>query len=131
FEHTLSVNGSGPFYSDPIRLSMVFNNIISNAIRYRDPQKETSHLHITVEIKNQLAYITFADNGVGIPHKHQKKVFDMFFRGSQQSEGSGIGLYIVKEAINKLKGSVKLASAEGEGTSFYLTIPSLPPPPTT
>jgi signal transduction histidine kinase len=65
------------------------------------------------------------DNGKGIPKKHMRHVFKMFYRATDQNAGSGLGLYIVKEAVDKLNGSIKLNSEEGKGTEVDLIIPSL------
>jgi signal transduction histidine kinase len=64
-----------------------------------------------------------ADNGQGIHPDRVDKIFDMFYRGTERSQGSGLGLYIVKEAIEKMSGTVRVESIEHEGTAFYITIP--------
>lgn len=128
FNHSLTIEGLDTFYSDPLRLGMIFNNLISNAVRYRDPQKTDSFLRIHIKGKDDVAHITFEDNGQGIAEKHLKRIFEMFFRGNQKSEGSGIGLYIVNEALERLKGHIKVESREGIGTTFHLTIPAMPAP---
>lgn len=117
-----------PFYSDYSRLLIVFNNMISNAVRYRDVWKEQCYLEISVESDSQKALITFSDNGVGIAEEYLDKIFKMFFRANADSKGSGLGLYIVKGAVEKLNGSVDARSKLGEGTSFVLEIPNLGPP---
>jgi signal transduction histidine kinase len=113
------------FYSDPSRLLVVFNNIVSNAVRYRDKWKEDSFLQIDIVVTDQQAVIGFTDNGIGIAQEYLNKVFTMFFRASFESKGSGLGLYIVKSAVEKLQGTIEVQSELGKGTSFLLTIPNL------
>ena len=113
------------FYSDAYRLQVIFNNLISNAIKYYDPEQPRSYLNIIITSSGNNAVIAIEDNGIGILTEHQDRIFDMFHRATELSTGSGLGLYIVKEIINKLKGSIKVTSACGESTTFTLTIPNL------
>jgi PAS domain S-box-containing protein len=116
------------FYSDPWRISEVFRNLISNAIKYLDPYKSQPHVDIRVRITSEQAVIQFRDNGVGIEDKDQARVFEMFYRASDRSAGSGLGLYIVKNAVEKLGGEIKIKSIFGEGTTFTITLPNHPQP---
>lgn len=113
------------FYSDPSRLLMIFNNIISNAVRYRDRWKEDSYLQIDIDVTDQQAVIGFTDNGIGISSDYLDDIFKMFFRASLESKGSGLGLYIVKSAVEKLQGTIEVQSELGKGTSFLMAIPNL------
>lgn len=112
-----------PFYSDKYRLAFIFNNLISNAIKYHDPDKEESFLKISVAVQKDKALIEFEDNGIGIDQRHVSKVFDMFFRATHKNDGAGLGLYIVKEAVEKLNGTIQIDSTLGEGTTFTIEIP--------
>lgn len=112
-----------PFYSDKYRLAFIFNNLISNAIKYHDPDKEESFLKISVVIQKDRVLIEFEDNGIGIDQRHLSKVFDMFFRATHKNDGAGLGLYIVKEAVEKLNGTIQIDSTLGEGTTFTIEIP--------
>ncbi|MFZ6012025.1 MAG: sensor histidine kinase [Bacteroidota bacterium] len=118
-------NIQSPFYSDYSRLLIIFNNIISNAVRYRDHWKEDSFLKIDIEANADRASITFTDNGIGIAEEYVEKVFKMFFRANADSKGSGLGLYIVKSAVEKLKGTIQIKSKLGEGTMFMIEIPNI------
>ena len=69
--------------------------------------------------------IKIEDNGIGIPEKEKAKVFNMFYRANEQSKGSGLGLYIVKETVEKLEGTITLKSEEGQGTTFEIYLPNL------
>lgn len=113
-----------PLYSDPYRLTIVLNNLISNAIKYRDANKERPFIRIDARISNSTAQITFSDNGIGIAQELQSKIFDMFFRATERSEGAGLGLYIVKETIEKLGGNITMQSELGTGTEFTIGIPN-------
>jgi PAS domain S-box-containing protein len=113
------------FYSDKRRLVFIFNNLISNAIRFADEEKSNSYLKIVIENKSDHISIIFSDNGIGIPKEHLDRIFDMFYRANEQRVGSGLGLYIVKESVDKLHGSIKVESETGKGTRFLLEIPNL------
>jgi PAS domain S-box-containing protein len=113
------------FFSDRRRLVFIFNNLISNAIRFSDRKKRDSFLHISIEVKKQYVQINFSDNGIGIKSEHLKHIFNMFYRATEEQVGSGLGLYIVKEALDRLHGEIKVKSEFGEGTRFYLKIPNL------
>jgi signal transduction histidine kinase len=120
----ISVTESYPLYSDPYRLSVILNNLISNAIKYHDPAKEKSSICITAEIQKDRVFLLFEDNGIGIEERYLSKVFDMFFRATDKNKGAGLGLYIVKEAIDKLKGVIKIDSKVGKGTRFQIELPN-------
>jgi len=112
------------FYSDESRLFEIFRNLISNSIKYLDYDKTEPFIKITIKHQNNKAIITFEDNGVGIDPDLQEYIFDMFYRANEKSDGSGIGLYIVKQAVEKLNGSISVKSKKGEGTRFLVTIPN-------
>jgi signal transduction histidine kinase len=69
--------------------------------------------------------IVFEDNGIGIEQPYISEIFNMFYRATEESEGSGIGLYIVKQAVEKLEGSVSVGSIRHKGTKFVITLPNL------
>ncbi|MTI31323.1 PAS domain-containing sensor histidine kinase, partial [Xanthovirga aplysinae] len=113
------------FYSDPYRLKVIFSNLITNAILYGDLGKDHPYVRISIQSYKEKCLIKFEDNGMGIPENLQRKVFDMFFRGSELSTGSGLGLYVVKEMILKLGGKIMLTSEEGVGSTFNVVLPNL------
>ncbi len=112
------------FYSDKWRIAEIFRNLISNSIKYRDFEKLNAEININVQINAERAVILFSDNGIGISTADQSKIFDMFYRASIQSDGSGLGLYIVKNAVEKLGGLLKITSQLGKGTTFELKLPN-------
>jgi signal transduction histidine kinase len=123
-EKELDVNSNVEFWSDAYRLKIIFRNLISNAIKYRSESRE-SFITINIEINSEYAIIIFQDNGIGIDAKSLDKIFNMFYRATDQSQGSGLGLYLVKEAVNKLDGKINVDSVPGGGTVFILQIPNL------
>ena len=112
------------FYSDPWRISEILRNLISNAVKYRRLENVTSEINIKITIDNLRAEIIFADNGIGISESSLSKIFEMFYRATEQSDGSGIGLYIVKNAVEKLGGQIYVASRVGQGTRFNIILPN-------
>lgn len=122
--HSIDIDEQTPFYSDSYRLSVILNNLISNSIKYYDPNKEDPFIRISVTISKNKAILVFEDNGIGIEDRYITKVFDMFFRGTEKNKGAGLGLYIVKEAIEKLKGQVTIHSKVGMGTRFEIELPN-------
>lgn len=111
------------FYSDPLSIGSVLQNLIVNGINYRNPDAFASWLDITIKTSARGAEIIVADNGLGIHEDHHARVFEMFYRASPGIEGSGLGLYIVKNAVTKLKGSIRMESVEKKGTTFTIFIP--------
>ncbi|HXH20364.1 MAG TPA: HAMP domain-containing sensor histidine kinase, partial [Chitinophagales bacterium] len=112
-----------PVRSNEDALRSILQNLIHNAILYRK-KGERATVQISVSEAPTQIIIRVKDNGIGIPEKIQGRVFEMFFRGSNESEGSGLGLYLVKNAVTKLNGSVTMKSAEGAGTEFIVTLPA-------
>jgi signal transduction histidine kinase len=111
------------FYSDAHRLSIIFNNLISNAIQFRDKSKNMQVLKIIAHVSPELATIIVRDNGIGIAPNHLPFVFKMFFRGTDKSDGAGLGLYIVKEMIGKLNGTITITSIPYMETEITVVIP--------
>ncbi|MCX8490973.1 MAG: PAS domain-containing sensor histidine kinase [Cyclobacteriaceae bacterium] len=115
---------SEAFFSDKWRIGEIFRNLISNSIKYRDFEKPNAEISIKVQTNQDRATITFSDNGIGISATDQNKIFDMFYRASVQSDGAGLGLYIVKNAIEKIGGLLKVTSQLSKGTTFELKLPN-------
>lgn len=113
------------FYTDALRISSIFQNIISNAIKYRNQHILDSFLNIKIDITPTVANIVFEDNGIGIKEEYLDKVFGMFVRATERSDGSGLGLYIVKQAVERIGGTIDIQSKYGEGTKIVLQVPNL------
>ncbi len=110
-------------YTDKILLIIVLQNLIINSISYSDEKKKDHYVKIHSNETVSGVEISVSDNGIGIPADQKEKVFDMFYRGTNISKGSGLGLYIVKNAVKKLGGTIRFESTEGESTSFSVTLP--------
>lgn len=115
-------------YSDAKRMEIILNNLISNAITYSDPSRERCKVTIRVERKGPDSIkLKVIDNGIGIAEQHLQRIYEMFYRATDTAKGSGIGLYITREAVLRLGGRIKVKSKLGEGTRFVLTLPNVPP----
>lgn len=108
---------------DKTRLQIVLFNLISNAIYYRNSHQDPSFIKLNADMQGDRLTLKIEDNGIGIDTQHHTKVFNMFYRATENSKGSGLGLYIVKETIEKLGGSISLQSEPGKGTLFTLELP--------
>jgi signal transduction histidine kinase len=122
-EFTIDVAQEGMIESDRNRLKMIVGNLISNAIRYHDPRKNNKYIRLQYLVNGRVSYLKVEDNGQGIAPEFHTRIFDMFFRGNESSKGSGLGLYIVKEALVKLSGSIRLESSPGVGSTFIVKLP--------
>jgi signal transduction histidine kinase len=109
--------------TDKVRLKIVLNNLVSNALKYHDRHKEERFVHIRAQNGNDHCEISVEDNGIGIRSDHHEKIFDMFYRASENSKGSGLGLYIAREAVKKLGGQITVESELGKGTRFRIMLP--------
>jgi two-component system sensor histidine kinase/response regulator len=113
------------FKGDVFRISVILNNLISNAIKYQKSDEPNPKVHLQVRTFPHKAVITIEDNGVGILGSHLKDIFHMFFRSNRtDNSGTGIGLYIVKEALSKLGGTIEVDSTYGQGTKFEIILPN-------
>ncbi|MDF9798271.1 signal transduction histidine kinase [Catalinimonas alkaloidigena] len=126
-EKNTEIKQEGIFYGDKKRLSIIMNNLVSNAFRYYDPEKTKPYLRINVFTDSQKAEIVVEDNGLGIDQKHHKKIFDMFYRASNSAKGSGLGLFLVKESVTKMNGEIHLKSDKGAGCTFLVVVPNQSP----
>jgi len=107
--------------SDKIRLTVILSNLIGNAIKYHNLTKENPF--IEVRFQDDVSSLHVEDNGSGVMPQHQQKIFNMFYRGSDRVTGSGLGLFITREAVAKLGGNISLKSVYGEGSTFTVTFP--------
>lgn len=109
---------------DQVKLSQALSNIIENGIKYNSPG---GFVRVTLNADHRFAYITIADNGIGIPEEAQKHIFERFFRAEQSRSrefgGTGLGLSISQGIVFLHNGDIKFESEEGEGTTFTIRIP--------
>jgi signal transduction histidine kinase len=115
----------GEFHTDKTRLEIILKNLISNAVRYADLNKESPVIRIEAEIHDTYATIRIIDNGIGIAQLHIARIFEMFYRANDEAKGSGIGLFLVRESVKMLRGTIQVESVLDKGTSFLLTLPNL------
>ena len=103
----------------------VFENLLSNAVKYTS---RGGKVRIVADCKNDKVIISISDNGIGIPQKDQEKLFTKFFRASnavlKETEGSGLGLNVVKSFVEEAGGEISFKSVEGKGSTFFVTLPA-------
>ena len=115
-------SSSNRFLGDYSMTKMVLGNLLSNAVKYHNPRKSDPYIQVHFEKAMGKVSIIVADNGEGIDEQHHQKIFDMFYRASESSNGTGLGLYIVKETLARIGGSVELQSKKGTGTTFKVIL---------
>lgn len=113
---------SNRFLGDYSLTKMVLGNLLSNAVKYHSPGKPDPYIQVDFEKTMGKVSFVVADNGEGIDKEHHDKIFDMFYRASENSQGTGLGLYIVKETLARIGGSVELDSKKGKGTTFKIIL---------
>jgi signal transduction histidine kinase len=131
------ISGSGPiqlryqesagnrFLGDYTLTKTVLGNLLSNAVKYHCPAlREQPYVQVNFYRTSGYVHFEIIDNGEGIPGEHQGKVFEMFYRAStNNSQGTGLGLYIVKETLARISGSIEMESKFGSGTKFKVSLP--------
>lgn len=110
--------------ADQERLSMVFQNLIENALKYTIKE---GTLTVQAHVQENSLLLSIADEGIGIPETEQQNIFSKFFRAENakktETDGNGLGLYTTKRIVEKHGGKIWFESKEGEGTTFFFTIP--------
>ena len=124
FDLNVEVQQGEPFYTDSIRMRTILRNLISNAFKYRNPDANRPFIRIKVRIEHTHAALQLQDNGIGIEWIYKDRIWDMFFRATTRSTGTGLGLYIVKSMIEKLNGYISFESTLSTGTTFLLVVPN-------
>lgn len=120
----VTVEGSSEFFSDSVRVKTIVGNILTNAIKYADPGKNLPFIRVQAKVQTDFCTIAIEDNGIGIEEEFKNKIFDLFYRATSQSQGSGLGLFIVKDTIERLNGKIEVQSQIGQGTTFKVQIPN-------
>jgi len=112
------------FFSDAVRVKTIVSNMLTNSIKYADPKKEDPFIEVDLKVGSEYCEIFFRDNGIGIEADYLEKIFDLFYRATAMSHGTGIGLFIVKDTIERLNGTIQVQSEIGKGTTFIVQIPN-------
>ena len=115
------------FWTDRQSVVTILENIISNAMKFHAPNQLDKYICVKGKTEEDALEMTIEDNGTGIPENAQNRIFDMFYRTSAKAEGTGLGLYIVKEIVEKLGGSIHVTSEENKGTLFQIRLKNLKP----
>jgi signal transduction histidine kinase len=123
----VDVHGDFPVNSDVDRLGIILTNLISNALIFCSPRR-ASFVSIDIQTHVGGATIVVNDNGIGIRNDILPKVWNMFYRGNEASQGAGLGLYIARETVARLNGSITLRSDIDLGTTVLVEIPNLSQP---
>jgi two-component system phosphate regulon sensor histidine kinase PhoR len=124
FKLNCKINGVDTFYTDPVLLGSVFQNLIENAYKYSHPQKK--ELNINIAHKKGDIVFSFIDRGIGIPKEELNNIFKKFYRIENQynQNGSvGLGLAFCKELVNFMDGDIVVHSKVNEGSEFIVTLP--------
>ena len=119
----VSLSSDFEVISDPLRLKIILKNLLSNASKFSNLRNESPWLRISALRVDHNFQLIIEDNGQGIRKELQGKIFDMFYRASEKSKGSGLGLYIVNEMVQRLNGNIKVNSVYGEGSQFIIELP--------
>jgi signal transduction histidine kinase len=123
YQKLIEIKQSEPFFCDRWRMQVILNNVLSNAIRFRNGHEPV--VKIEARVDERTAFLKIDDNGRGIGKEHLPNIGKMFYRATDEHAGSGLGLYIVREALQRLAGTMNIESRVGEGTSVRLMIPEL------
>jgi hypothetical protein len=110
--------------TDAHRVNVVLNNLVSNAVAFQDPLKQDKKINIRLNVTPASSLLEVADNGIGISKGVRKKIFELFYRGHDQSQGAGLGLFLVQNIASKMNARVSLKSTENIGTSFKIIAPN-------
>ncbi len=118
---------STAYFSSKYLLNSIIQNLIGNAIKFQNFNCEGSFLKINVSRQEEKIILCFEDNGIGVASHMQDKIFDMYFRANGDIQGSGLGLYLVKKAVEKFNGEIMVNSEIGEGITFKIILPIIQP----
>jgi signal transduction histidine kinase len=122
----METDGVSEVYNDRTRLKLILNNLLANAILFqRKAPGHEPYVRISARRENEFVLISVEDNGEGIKPGLQNKIFNMFFRGTITSKGSGLGLYIAREAAEKISSRIFVKSEYGKGSVFTLAVRNL------
>jgi signal transduction histidine kinase len=110
------------FRSDYNQMKVILNNLMTNAVKYHNLNQPNPYIRVSFKRVRNAVEIAIQDNGMGISKESLPKIFDMFYRASSNTEGTGLGLYIVQEALSKIKGIILVDSLVGKGSTFKIVL---------
>ncbi len=119
----IEIEGSDEVYADRKRIKTIIKNLASNAVKYSRKDAVDPFVKFKMIQHHQNLELEMADNGIGIPEVEQQRIFEMFYRYAPDTNGSGLGLFIVKEVLAKIGGSVELHSTLNKGSVFKVSLP--------
>jgi signal transduction histidine kinase len=120
----VKATGTYPFFSDQARIEIILDNIVRNCFHFYDVNKSISFIKVNIGIETEQAQVEFIDNGIGIGQQHLDHIFNMFYKASHLARGAGLELFIVKETLEKLHGTIHFESEIGFGTVIRICIPN-------
>ncbi len=121
-EFRLNIEQNALLFTDLYRLKIILNNLISNAVKYS--RYNNAYVEVNATINEAQVFLSVSDNGEGIEKNLQEKVFEIYYRASKKTGGSGLGLFICSEAVRKLNGTIELDSTLGQGSTFKVNLPN-------
>lgn len=120
----IDIEDGEKFIGDEFRLRIILSHLITNAIKFKKPDQNQARVKLQFHCERDNARLVVKDQGIGILDEHMEKVFQMFFKTKMQQSGAGLGLYIVKEALDKMNGHIDVKSKPGKGTEFIIDLPN-------
>jgi two-component system sensor histidine kinase/response regulator len=125
FEISINISQETIFFSDNSKIRVILNNLFSNSVQFQKREDSEKRILISIKVEEAIATIMVQDNGIGIDEKYQNEVFNLFTRATQKNVGTGLGLYMVKEAVEQMGGKIELDSIFSEGTTIKIELPSM------
>lgn len=119
----IDIQGCDEVHADRKRIKTIIKNLASNAVKYSRKDSDDAFVKFTMFQNHQSIEFEIADNGIGIPEEEQEKIFEMFYRYAPDTNGSGLGLFIVKEVLAKIGGTISLKSVRSQGSAFRVNLP--------
>lgn len=115
------------FDTDEALLKIVLNNVLENAFKFSKglQAEQPGQIHVSANVREEKLLIMVSDNGIGVSRDGKEQVYEMFFRGSENNDGFGLGLYKTEMALSKIKGVIEMDSTEGRGTEVNIAMSSL------
>ena len=122
---TIQIQQPSPFYSDPARIRLILGHLLTNAITFQKAENPNKKISIQCSVALNECVLAVEDNGIGIESDQHGNIFEIFYQATSNPHGSGIGLFIVREALEKMRGTITIDSQPGQGSIFKFTLPNL------